>query len=513
MSAELILAVIGVAGGCIELADKALSIYKAYQRAAQDVSDKVAILEAVWVKLATQLKFLRRISEQGRLNDELAECHFMLLQKLHGTLLQAVSQVEMAASTVESAGNKFFKFGRWKHAVFRKSLDALMVELEAWQNRFDPSWYLIILIGDSVLDPALAAPRQERQVNSAKEASPLDNLLGLRHAIEAGNNPAAQHPHGLDFHASRLTNAKESIIPYTSAKFIIQPESSGVLLIEPVDLSSGINSQSIADAENLARKLQHIDPDTFGLLRCEGLLKNTDPLNQRLKALEKQVSLSAVISLAKQLVRSVSYIHACDFVHKNIRPDNIILFPSSSCPIGAAYLLGLTQFRSLAHQTNRFGDSAWHRNLYRHPARQGLCILDDYVMQHDIYSLGVCLLEIGLWKPLVWYPRGDGGGAVAPVPGLVLELRTALSDKVFERAHSRQNKTAWVKEDLVDMARRLLPAKMGDVYTGIVVSCLTCLDDGSEDFRNCKEDDRGNGIAVGVRFVEKILARVAEIRV
>lgn len=133
-------------------------------------------------------------------------------------------------------------------------------------------------------------------------------------------------------------------------------------------------------------------------------------------------------------------------------------------------------------------------------------------MQHDIYSLGVCLLEIGLWKPLVWYPRGNGDGAVAPVPGLVLALRTVLSDKVFERAHSRQDKTAWIKEDLVDMARTLLPAKMGDVYTGIVVSCLTCLDEESEDFGNCGEEGKGDNITVGVRFVEKILARMTEIR-
>lgn len=316
----------------LRLANKALHIYKEYRRAEQDVSNKVAILEAVWVKLETQLKFLRRISEQGRLNDELAQCHFTLLQKLHGTLLQAVSQVEVSASSTESASNKFFKFGRWKHAMLKKSLDALMVELEAWQSRFDPSWYLIILISDSMLDPVLAVPDKERAVNMDREASPLNNLLGLRQAIEAGNSPATQRPNNLDFDASRLNDGKESMIPYTTAKFIIHPGSREVLVIEPVDLSSGISSQSITDAGNLARKLQHIDPETFGLLRCEGLLKIADSANGRLTALEvvyrgprnrqqpttlrqilldqREVSLSAVVNLAKQLVRSVSYIHA-----------------------------------------------------------------------------------------------------------------------------------------------------------------------------------------------------------
>lgn len=235
-------------------------------------------------------------------------------------------------------------------------------------------------------------------------------------------------------------------------------------------------------------------------------------------------------------------------MHKNIRPENILLFPppdnnndnnsNSNNTLGAAYLLGLTQFRSLAHQTNLLGDSAWHRNLYRHPARQGLRILDSYVMQHDIYSLGVCLLEIGLWRPLVWYPAmaatttptaglenvggvaggGDDDGddaspAPVPVPGLALALRNVLTDKVFERAHIG-NRTGWVKEDLVGMARTLLPARMGDMYTRVVESCLTCLDEGNEDFGSFTEEEGGDdGVAVGVRFIEKILALMAEIKV
>jgi hypothetical protein len=161
----------------------------------------------------------------------------------------------------------------------------------------------------------------------------------------------------------------------------------------------------------------------------------------------------------------------------------------------------------------------------RHPARQGLRLLDEYVMQHDIYSLGVCLLEIGLWRTLVWYPvtgtdtprEGDGNdraveGGVAPVPGLALELRRPLSDKVFERAHVG-DRTGWVKEDLVGMARRLLPARMGELYTGIVESCLTCLDEGNDEFGGFTEGEGVDGVTVGVRFVERILARVSEIRV
>lgn len=214
-----------------------------------------------------------------------------------------------------------------------------------------------------------------------------------------------------------------------------------------------------------------------------------------------------------------------DFVHKNIRPENIILFPSSTESvhhIGNAHLLGLTHFRSVTHETNLYGDSAWHRNLYRHPARQGLEIFNEYVMQHDIYALGVCLLEIGLWRSFVLY-QSDGGmdganavrevGLLVPKPGECLRLSRPLTDKMFERVHLNRGSTAWVKADLVAMARELLPARTGEMFAKIVMSCLTCLDEGNVDFAGLVEEGGDDGITVGVRFVEKILARVGEIRV
>ncbi|KAK4235115.1 eukaryotic translation initiation factor 2-alpha kinase 1 [Achaetomium macrosporum] len=506
---------------------------KAYRNAEEDLEKKVTILEASCMKLETQLNFLRRISDQKRLNSELAQCHFMLLQNLQGTLLQAVSQIETAVSSIGSDGNtlKFLKLGKWKYAIFKKTLDRMMAEMEAWQARFDPSWYLIILIGDSVLDPVLVESHKNRNQNPNARTDPLDTMLALRRAIEAEKVKTNTN---LDFDANQLTGMERTIVMhYTSIKAVAEASSGKLLIMETI----GLNGSTTCDVENLARRLQTIDPDTFGLLRCEGILRKTDPqcrsitrldvvyraplctqpptTLRRLLVEQGNVSHNAIVNLAQQLVRSVSYIHACDFVHKNIRPEDIVLFPSPGCPIGSAYLLGFNQLRSVSQQSGHFGDSAWHRNLYRHPQRQGLRIEDTYIMQHEIYSLGVCLLEIGLWRPFVWYryrEADDDGGEVAvtgsakPMQGRGLELRSKLTDKIFERAYVG-DRTALVKKDLVEMARRLLPSRMGMMYTGIVESCLTCLDEGNEDFGT------HDSITVGVRFVEKILARVGEIRV
>lgn len=55
-------------------------------------------------------------------------------------------------------------------------------------------------------------------------------------------------------------------------------------------------------------------------------------------------------------------------------------------------------------RTLRKGEASWERCLYQHPDRIG-SISKDYIMQHDIYSLGVCLLELGLWETFVSYDR------------------------------------------------------------------------------------------------------------
>ena len=128
-------------------------------------------------------------------------------------------------------------------------------------------------------------------------------------------------------------------------------------------------------------------------------------------------------------------------------------------------------------------------------------------MQHDIYSLGVCLLEIGLWRSFVWHPH-DGDGS-APVPGFALGLD--LADGGFQTVHSTA--ALRVKQHLVDLAKRDLPSRLGDMYTNIVLTCLNCLDPGNEAFGSEQDLADENGILVGVRFIEKVLARVNEISI
>jgi len=125
-------------------------------------------------------------------------------------------------------------------------------------------------------------------------------------------------------------------------------------------------------------------------------------------------ALESRFRLAHQISESVLSVHATGFVHKNIRPETILLIrrlPNTS-PISMHSLAGVrpyltywTMMRKENGLSNgglgiiRVQDS-WEKDIYRHPHRQGTELQERYNIGHDIYSLGVCLLEIGLWEPL-----------------------------------------------------------------------------------------------------------------
>lgn len=146
--------------------------------------------------------------------------------------------------------------------------------------------------------------------------------------------------------------------------------------------------------------------------------------------------------------------------------------------------------------THRLGDDHWERNIYRHPQRQGISPDEDFSMQHDIYSLGVVLLEIGLNTSFAW-PKWRDDGCVEWVPNTDIGLMDIIDVDSPGRAHS-------LKRKIVKMARETLPILMGHKYTQVVVSCLTCLDRDNDSFGDEREFEDEDGLLVGVRFIEKV---------
>ncbi|KAM0543152.1 hypothetical protein ACHAPJ_012450 [Fusarium lateritium] len=206
---------------------------------------------------------------------------------------------------------------------------------------------------------------------------------------------------------------------------------------------------------------------------------------------ERPHSLSDIIRIGRELAKAVSYVHLLDFVHKNIRPESILLPRHTETNEWVTYLVGFQKFRKDGGMTSRLGSSDWEQSLYCHPRRYGKKPEDAYIMQHDIYSLGVCLLEIGLWESFVLY---EETGQV--VPSALIE--SFLSSDTTSRIET-------LKNGLVTLARTSLPGRTGSKYAEIVETCLTCLDESNTDFGDEAEFLDTDGILVGVRYIEKYL--------
>lgn len=200
--------------------------------------------------------------------------------------------------------------------------------------------------------------------------------------------------------------------------------------------------------------------------------------------------LDAKNHLARQLCDTVFSVFTSGLVHKNLRTNTILLIvedgqkyntegsPSSLLNmLGVPYLTTWTLLRKATGLTSGQGDSDTVENFYRYPKRQGLQPEQRYNFGHDIYSLGVCLLEIGLWEPF-FTTNGE------------VSLSATYSETAVRLGHVKPahadniDQLTWpavVPKVLLHLAEHAIPQRMGTAFSQLVVSCLTCLDGGMGD--------------------------------
>lgn len=226
-------------------------------------------------------------------------------------------------------------------------------------------------------------------------------------------------------------------------------------------------------------------------------------------------SLTSRLNICHQLAKAVLFTNDLELVHKNIRPQNLlILSPEDdredtekirSLPLGTVFLINWESSRNAGDATTLVGSTDWQHGIYQHPQRQGLKASAEYVMGHDIYSLGVCMLEILLWRTFV-----DESNGVTKISELYQER--AIKLKLVQLSFLG-NTQAMVKvprnaqKVLVDIARTELPAATGDKMTDLVINCLTCLEDGFGGQFAIDEDEENK--PVRLRYILDVLSVVS----
>ena len=454
-----------------------------------------------------QIDFLKRISSSLERDHQAIQEE--ILSRLLSKLKIADSKLnKLKRPANEAAQGQASRVRRWRFTSAKEYLDSTIRDLVAWQQEYDPSWYLIMKVADPSIDKEL---NQHGLGQRASETSAKVNANGFRDAIK--EDPLATQ--SIFLPEDGLKSARIRNIPYSSAKYVQRAGSDKWLVVDSIPYNPAADIRLVTkDVRSLARKLSCGDPYRFGMLQCRGVIRVTQQDGKEISSFDfvfntpeessnepnslrgllmsqPSHSLSERFSLAKQLARSISYIHTLGFVHKNVRPETILILSHQDSALGPLFLVGFEKVRVADSHTLRAGDTAWEKNIYRHTNRQGIKPEESYIMQHDIYSLGVCLLEIGLWDTLVSYPEGSAN----PIPGKL--LGSSLGSPEFDNP-------LLIKDHFVSVAMSKLPIQMGDIYRDIVVDCLTCLDKDNANFGDRSEFEDLDGIKVGVRYIEKV---------
>ncbi|KAJ5200246.1 hypothetical protein N7491_008954 [Penicillium cf. griseofulvum] len=471
------------------------------------------IIEGIWLKTEVQVEVLKRLwNSDSSLHPSLQAHYAVSIQSLYTKIFGALTILEKSNNS--HLANKIYKRAKTLYLV--RALKGIVSDLEGWQRKFDPSWYLITLLSASTIDEKLRNEDNGRSPSSTR-------LIQIRNTIRDVSEQRNEFTDSI-FKSNDSVDKDRDRIPDTNTCISHYKESQ--VLLDRTNYGPSVNLQTIKNhVRDLARLLMHVDP-SFGLLKCMGavevqshaqhaqttqfefILEIPDELRypKTLRSLllsKRNVSLTKRIQLSKQLARSVMFVHTTGFVHKGIRPETVLVFDDGITEMGPSFLIGFERIRHAQGQTDLMGDREWQKNLYRHPVRQGQWTEEAYIMQHDIYSLGVCLLEIGLWHSFVQWEADR----CQPCPWSELNIQDAILDK-----DSRRGGFA-TKEELVAIAEDRLPSLVGDRYSKLVLACLCCLDEGSEDnvFGASGSVMDKDGIVVGVRYIENVLLKTEEL--
>lgn len=190
-------------------------------------------------------------------------------------------------------------------------------------------------------------------------------------------------------------------------------------------------------------------------------------------------TLESRVALALHLARAVLVIHSLNMVHKGISSDNIFILDADRSPgvLGVPCILrwggnGSVRFEDDDSYGNSFPSRShnvgFDGSIYRHP-KHDVEKREKMQMRDDVYSLGVCLLEIALWKPIACARYNFSGPMSSELRGI--------------RSTGERTKC------LVDIARKWVPLTMGSVFADVVVTCLECWEYDVEDNNNESDYD------------------------
>jgi hypothetical protein len=510
----VVAAIPGIIDLCIKYGEAIERKVKLFMTASENSRLKGFVLELCTGGINETLMFFSSVHTQ-------LDKAFQLALRDSITILNNALAKAHEAFPDDSFADKMRTMGKLRYAFYNASrIDEAVQEMELWQDRF--------LKRAEVHLRFVFYPKYGINAKQTDNTDPSSVASAEIKSLDLQDNDRQQL-------FSRLQKIKASRRQVTGPLLIPTPPKTTYTQLNksPLWLAADKNtllplveyrSYNAADAEyikalqgsvrNVAAKLRKAN-DTMHILQCQGFsddtigkrfvlhfafpAQKTNPRSLRTLLTDprnmygKKHSLSDRLRLAQLIATAVLYVHSCEFVHKNIRPENVIIFDEISdsldataaltypYAIGQPYLAGYDGVRKEDAPTLMLDVTKWEERVYLPAERlKGKEHREKFSWRHDVYSLGVVLLEIALWEDFT-NPAGKvGKGLVAAKdPGTIL----------------------------IPLLKQV-PRLFGNKYGEAVMACFDMLSIGD----GKKEIEDEDGVGMGTTFISRVLDRLEDIR-
>ena len=341
--------------------------------------------------------------------------------------------------------------------------------------------YFRVYILENKDEPALQ--HIQDNINTSLLPTEIRMRVALKHMNELAMSHSERDTCMLQIDEKRIkipSGCKEHITGYLIGDGVEQP-----ILVEWREFGrqsadKTVQSELLVRADAIAEMLGQKKPEEFCALHCRGFFHNPkrsafglvfdfpkiESLNPR--AVEPR-SLHSLLEqtlgqpkhhpthddrfwIAHKLCRAVLEFHMVDWLHKSLSSFNVVFFPTSGSLeddwFRQPYVVGFSHSRPDEVSSYSGGPELSRTDPYQHPS---YFVDKRYRAEYDYYSIGLVLLEIGLWVPL---------------SGMIKKLQHCS----FEQ----------IRQHLIEKQLPFLKQTMGRHYYEAVKSCLQGGLDGSE---------------------------------
>ena len=227
--------------------------------------------------------------------------------------------------------------------------------------------------------------------------------------------------------------------------------------------------------------------DTPHFFSLQEILDKKGKSEQDIEKIRCSFPLGRRFVVAQTLARAMMYLHFTDWLHKAIRSDNILFFAAKDMGgLGSAlpYLVGFEYSRpdALGERTENIVEEESHK-FYRHPKARVVPVADfqqplggagHFSKAYDIYSLGVILVELGLFRSAERIVADCLGSRTKPSTADIQQIliKTAIPKLRFLVGDTYANAACICLDGSFDNVDRASLDK--EFYTKVVLSLELC---------------------------------------